>query len=76
MFVCVGVVMGLDRLIGVSWVCVLCVESMLEVERERGIKMAVGKPKKMRLNGWKEIIKNELKNNILIKIGFWDVKIL
>ena len=32
-FVCVGVVMGLDRLIGVC-VCVLCVEPMLEVERE------------------------------------------
>ena len=57
-FVCVGVVMGLDRLIGVSWVCVLCVEPVLEVERERGIKMAVGKPRKMRLKtGWKEIIK-------------------
>ena len=24
-FVCVGIVMGLDRLIGVSWVCVCCV---------------------------------------------------
>ena len=42
MFVCVCgsvcVVMGLDRLIGVSWVCVcvaLCVESVLEVEGER-----------------------------------------
>ena len=44
MFVCVCVcgsvcvVMGLDRLIGVSWVfvCVaLCVEPVLEVERER-----------------------------------------
>ena len=47
MFVCVCgfvcVVMGLDRLIGVSWVCVcvggggdaLCVEPMLEVEGER-----------------------------------------
>ena len=23
-FVCVGVVIGLDRLIGVSWVCVVC----------------------------------------------------
>ena len=41
-FVCVCgslcVVMGLDRLIGVSWVCVcvwLCVELVLEVERER-----------------------------------------
>ena len=33
-FVCVGVVMGLDRLIGVSWVCVLCVELVLEIERE------------------------------------------
>ena len=42
MFVCecgsVCVVMGLDRLVGVSWVfvCVaLCVEPMLEVEGER-----------------------------------------
>ena len=38
--VCVCVVMGLDRWIGVSWVCVcvwgvLCVESVLEVEGER-----------------------------------------
>ena len=29
--------------------------------------MAVEKPRKMRLNGWEEIIKNGLKNNILIK---------
>ena len=41
MFVCVCgsmcVVMGLDRLIGVSWVVcvVLCVELVLEVEGER-----------------------------------------
>ena len=49
MFVCVCgsvcVVMGLDKLIGVSWVsmCVaLCVEPVLEVEGER----EVGKPKK------------------------------
>ena len=39
---------------------------------ERGIKMAVEKPRK--LNGWEEIIKNGLKNNILIKIEFWDVE--
>ena len=32
-FVCVGVVMGLDRLIGMG-VCVLCVELVIEVERE------------------------------------------
>ena len=65
MFVCVCgfvcVVMGLDRLIGVSWVSVcvaLCVEPVLEVERERGIKMTVGKLRKMGLkNSWKEIIK-------------------
>ena len=54
-------VMGLDRLIGVSWVSVcvaLCVEPVLEVERERGIKMTVGKLRKMGLkNSWKEIIK-------------------
>ena len=53
--------------------CVLCVESVVE---ERGIKMAVEKPRKMRLTGWKEIIKNGLKNNILIKIEFWDVEVL
>ena len=65
MFVCVCgfvcVVMGLDRLIGVSWVCVcvaLCVEPVLEVEREKGIKMTIGNSRKMRLkNSWKEIIK-------------------
>ena len=47
--------------------CVLCVEPVLE---ERGTKMAVEKPIKMRLNGWKEIINNGLKNNILVKIEF------
>ena len=26
--------------------------------------------------GWEEIIKNGLKNNILIKIEFWDVEVL
>ena len=51
--------------------CVLCVETVLE---ERGIKMAVEKPKKMRLNGWKEIIKNGLKNTILIKIEIFDAE--
>ena len=44
------VVMGLDRLIGVSWVSVrvaLCVEPVLEVEGEREEKkMTVGKPRK------------------------------
>ena len=38
--------------------------------------MAVEMPRKIRLNSWKEIIKNELKNNILIKIEFWDVEVL
>ena len=38
--------------------------------------MAVEMPKKIRLNSWEEIIKNELKNNILIKIEFWDVEVL
>ena len=42
---------------------------------EGEIKMAVEKPRKMRLNGWvEEIIKNGLKNNILIKIEFFDVE--
>ena len=36
--------------------------------------MAVEKPRKISLNGWEEIIKNRLKNNILIKIEFWDVE--
>ena len=37
--------------------------------------MTDGKPRKMGLkNGWKEIIKKRLKNNILIKIEFWDVR--
>ena len=43
---------------------------------ERKIKMAVEKPRKMRLNGWEERIKNRLKNNILIKKEFWDVEVL
>ena len=40
--------------------------------------MAVGKPRKMRLkNGWLERNNKErLKNNILIKIDFWDVEVL
>ena len=69
----VCVVMGLNRLIGVSWVfvCVaLCVESVLEVEGEREGKKrlleSLGKPKV-------SVIKKRLKNNILIKIEFWDV---
>ena len=56
-FVCVGVVMGLDRLIGVSWVCVLCVESMLEVERERNKNDCWKAQENETENGWKEIIK-------------------
>ena len=36
--------------------------------------MAVEKPRKMRLNNWEEIIKNGLKNNILIKIEFFDAE--
>ena len=54
--VCVAlcVVVGLHRLIGISWVCVcvcgvLCVEPMLEVEGEREEKKrlleSLGKPK-------------------------------
>ena len=53
MFFCVCVVMGLNRLIGVSWVCVcvgLCVEPVLEVEGEKEEKKkrlleSLGKPK-------------------------------
>ena len=51
MCVCVAlcVVMGLDRLIGVSWVSVcgaLCVEPVLEVEGERGKKILLESPGK------------------------------
>ena len=53
--VCVwgAVVMGLNRLIGVSWVCVwvLCVEPVPEVEREREEKKkTVGKPRKTKVS--------------------------
>ena len=52
--VCVwgAVVMGLNRLIGVSWVCVwvLCVEPVPEVEGEREEKKKiVGKPRKTKV---------------------------
>ena len=51
----VCVVMGLNRLIGVSWVsmCVaLCVEPVLEVEGEREEKKkTVGKPRKTKSFG-------------------------
>ena len=76
MCVCVCVVMGLNRLIGVSWVSVcvaLCVELVLEVEGEREEKKrlleSLGKPKV----SVKKNNKERLKNNILIKIEFWDI---
>ena len=50
--VCGAVVMGLNRLIGVSWVCVwvLCVEPVPEVEGEREEKKKiVGKPRKTKV---------------------------
>ena len=78
----VCVVMGLDRLIGVSCACVfvcvcvcvaLCVEPVLEVEGEREEKKrlleSLGKPKV----SVKKNNKERLKNNILIKIEFWDI---
>ena len=54
MCVCVCVVMGLNRLIGVSWVCVwvLCVDPVPEVEGEREEKKKiVGKPRKTKSFG-------------------------
>ena len=57
MFVCVCgsvcVVMGLNRLIGVSWVCVwLCVLNRCQRlrEKERKKKKTVGKPRKTKVS--------------------------
>ena len=78
-------VMCLDRLIGASWVSVcvaLCVKPVPKVkgEREEKKKMTVGKAeenviqsrqsekKRLEINN-----KERLKNNILIKIEFFDV---
>ena len=73
--------MGLDKLIGVSWVsmCVaLCVEPVLEVEGEREeIKWLLESPRKPSLKKKWRLERNNkerLKNNILIKIEFWDAK--
>ena len=38
--------------------------------------MAVGKLRKAQENSWKQNNKERLKNNILIKIEFWDVEVL
>ena len=68
--------MGLDRLIDVSWVCVcvLCVEPVIEVERGRERNKNDGW--KAQENGTEKRLernnKERLKNNILIKIEFWD----
>ena len=61
----------------------LCVESMLKVEGEREKKNTVGKPRKIescqslkKVTVGKKLERNNkerLKNNILIKIEFWDV---
>ena len=53
MCVCVCVVMGLNRLIGVSWVCVwICVLNRCQRlrEKERKKKKTVGKPKKTKVS--------------------------
>ena len=67
---CVCVVMGLDRLIGVSWVCVcgaLCVKPVLEVEGEREEKEEKKRNSKKREN------KIEYLNKIGKKKEFWNV---
>ena len=69
---CVCVVMGLDRLIGVSWFCVcvcgpVCWNSARGWGRKRGKKMTIGKPRKMwrimpslkKSDSWREIIKKD-----------------
>ena len=72
----VCVVMGLNRLIGVSWVCVwLCVlnqcQRLREKEREKKRRLESLGKQKFRLE---KNNKERLKNNILIKIEFWDVE--
>ena len=84
MFVCVYgsvcVVRGLDRLIGVSWVYVcgfVCWTGARGWGRKRGKKMIVRKPRKTKSEKkwWLERNNKErLKNNILIKIEFWNVR--
>ena len=73
--VCVCVVMSLNRLIGVSWVCVwLCVlnqcQRLREKERKKKRRLESLGKQKFRLE---KNNKKILKNNILIKIEFWDV---
>ena len=55
-------------------VCVaLCVESVLEVEGERGKKKDGWKAQENQKLQLEKNNKERLKNNILIKIEFWDV---
>ena len=69
--------MGLNRLISVSCVCVcvaLCVEPVLEVEGEKEEKKRDYWKAQENQKFWLEKNNKErLKNNILIKIEFWDV---
>ena len=51
----------------------LCVESMLEVEGERGKKKDCWKAQENQKLRLEKNNKERLKNNILIKIEFWDV---
>ena len=68
--VCVCVVMSLNRLIDVSWVCVwLCVLNQCQRLREKERK----KKKRLLESLGKQKFRLE-KNNILIKIEFWDVR--
>ena len=72
----VCVVVGLNRLIGVSWVCVwICVlnrcQRLREKERKKKKRLLESlRKQKFRLE---KNNKERLKNNILIKIEFWDV---
>ena len=69
------VVMGLNRLIGVSWVCVWlfvlnrCQRLREKERKKKRLLESLGKQKfRLEKNN-----KERLKNNILIKIEFWDV---
>ena len=78
-FVFVCVVMGYDRLISVSWVCVCGGGSVYWTGargwgRKRGKKILLESQENVTEKRLERNNKERLKNNILIKIEFWDAE--